>query len=43
MRRIASAILSGAAIVDSPSYAAASVEVRAKEDMIRPTERFLWL
>ena len=38
VRRIASAVLSGAAIVDSPSYAAASVEVRAKQK-----RRQVWL
>ena len=38
VRRITAAVLSGAAIVDSPSYAAASVEVRAK-----PRRRQIWL
>ena len=43
VRRITEAVLSGAAIVDSPSYAGATVEVRAKEDINRPTEETLWL
>ena len=37
-RRITSAVLTGAAIVDAPSYAAASVEVRAKQK-----RRQVWL
>ena len=43
VRRITEAVLSGAAIVDTPSYAAASVEVRSKGGGNLPTERFLWL
>ena len=43
VRRITAAVLSGAAIVDSPSYAAASVEVRAKGGGNRPNEETLWL
>ena len=43
VRRITEAVLSGAAIVDSPSYAAASVEVRAKGGGNRPTGETLWL
>ena len=43
VRRIASAVLSGAAIVDSGSYAGATVEVRAKGGGNRPDARFLWL
>ena len=43
VRRITAAVLSGAAIVDSPSYAAAAVEVRAKGGGNRPTEECLWL
>ena len=38
VRRITAAVLSGAAIVDTPSYAAASVEVRAKHK-----RRQVWL
>ena len=38
VRRITAAVLSGAAIVDSPSYAAASVEVRSKHK-----RRQVWL
>ena len=43
VRRIASAVLSAAAIVDSPSYSGSSVEVRSKGGGNRPSERFLWL
>ena len=43
VRRISAAVLSGAAIVDSPSYAGSSVEVRAKGSGTRPTEATLWL
>ena len=43
VRRITEAVLSGAAIVDSPSYAGATVEVRAKGGGNRPTEETLWL
>ena len=43
VRRITEAVLSGAAIVDSPSYAAASVEVREKSGGNRPNEETLWL
>ena len=43
VRKIASAVLSGAAIVDSPSYSAASVEVREKGAGSRPDESSLWL
>ena len=43
VRRITAAVLSGAAIVDSPSYSAASVEVRAKGGGNRPDEGTLWL
>ena len=42
VRRIASAVLSGAAIVDSPSYSSSTVEVRAK-GVTRPTHNTLWL
>ena len=40
VRRIASAVLSGAAIVDSPSYSSSTVEVRAKP---RHKRRQIWL
>ena len=43
VRRITAAVLSGAAIVDSPSYAGSSVEVRAKGGGNRPNEETLWL
>ena len=43
VRRITEAVLSGAAIVDSPSYAGASVEVRSKGGGNRPNEGTLWL
>ena len=43
IRRITAAALSGAAIVDSPSYAGSAVEVRSKGSATRPSERFLWL
>ena len=43
VRRITEAVLSGAAIVDSPSYKAASVEVRAKAGGNRPAAATLWL
>ena len=43
VRRITAAVLSGAAIVDSPSYAGASVEVRSKGGGNRPNEGTLWL
>ena len=43
VRRISAAVLSGAAIVDSGSYAGATVEVRSKGGGNRPTARFLWL
>ena len=43
VRRISEAVLSGAAIVDSPSYAGSSVEVRAKGGGNRPSESTLWL
>ena len=43
VRRITEAVLSGAAIVDSPSYAAAAVEVRAKGGGNRPDARTMWL
>ena len=43
VRRITAAVLSGAAIVDDPSYSAASVEVRAKGGANRPNEETLWL
>ena len=43
VRRITAAVLSGAAIVDSGSYAGATVEVRAKGSATRPTEATLWL
>ena len=43
VRRIASASLGAIGLVDSPSYAAASVEVRAKGVGGRPTEATLWL
>ena len=43
VRRISAAVLSGAAIVDSPSFSGSSVEVRAKGGGNRPTARFLWL
>ena len=43
VRRITAAVLSGAAIVDSPSYSAASVEVREKGGGSRPDEETLWL
>ena len=43
VRRITEAVLSGAAIVDSPSYSAASVEVREEIGGNRPSESTLWL
>ena len=43
VRRITAAVLSGAAIVDSPSYAGSSVEVRAKGGGNRPDARTMWL
>ena len=43
VRRIASAVLSGAAIVDSGSYAGATVEVREKGGGNRPRASSLWL
>ena len=43
VRRITSAVLSGAAIVDSPSYADSAVEVRAKRGGNRPDARTMWL
>ena len=43
VRRITEAVLSGAAIVDSPSYAGASVEVRSKGGGNRPDARTMWL
>ena len=43
VRRITEAVLSGAAIVDDPSYAAASVEVREKGGGNRPDASTLWL
>ena len=43
IRRITAAALSGAAIVDSPSYAGSAVEVRAKGSATRPSEATLWL
>ena len=43
IRRISSAILGGVGLVDSPSYAAAAVEVRAKGGGDRPSVGTLWL
>ena len=43
VRRITEAVLSGAAIVDSPSYADSAVEVRAKGGGNRPGTGTLWL
>ena len=43
VRRITSAVLSGAAIVDDPAYPSATVEVRAKGGGNRPNGETLWL
>ena len=43
VRRISEAVLTGAGIVDSPSYSGSSVEVRTKAGGNRPTEETLWL
>ena len=43
VRRIASAVLTGAGLVDSGSYAGSTVEVRQKAIGSRPNEETLWL